>query len=103
MTGAVSNCGLQLLSFFPSLFFFMYIWFHTLMFPFELTVQIPELQPKVCQKSTCRDLPEWLKNPLAKVGKVLLGGFKQVHLQITKRKLHCRLLNSDYFFFQKLT
>lgn len=51
-------------------------------------MQLPELQPKLCQKSrvtgSCTDLPEWHKNILANVDIVLLGGFKQVNLQITK-------------------
>lgn len=66
-------------------------------------MQLPELQPKLCQKSrvvgTCTDLPEWHKNFLANADLVLLGGFKQVHLQVTKmdRRLNWGLLNSQVF------
>lgn len=72
-------------------------------------MQLPELQPNRCQKSrvvgTCTDLPEWHKNILANVDIVLLGGFREIHLQITimHRRLDCRPLNSDNIFFQKLT
>lgn len=66
----------------------MYKWVHTFKFLFEFTVQLPELLPKLCQKyrvtGTCTDLLEWHKNILANMDIVLLGGFKQVHLQITK-------------------
>lgn len=72
-------------------------------------MQLPELLPKLCQKyrvaGTCRDLPEWHKNILANMDIVFLGEFKQVHLEITKMdgRLNWRLLNSDSFFFQRLT
>lgn len=102
MTGALPNLGNTSFSFFLKVHMGSHI-------QVSFTVQLPELQPNLCQKSravgTCTDLPEWHKNILANVDIVLLGGFKQIHLQITimDRWLNCRLLNSDNFFFQKLT
>lgn len=51
---------------------------------FVFTVQLPELQPKLCQKGrvagTCMDLPEWHKNILANLDIVLLGGVQTSRL-----------------------